>query len=108
MSCYFAVFRRMAWAAGWASAGAGVAAGVLVCGEGFLFPLSLYLGARDLAALPIRPTDVLWLEVSVAFGDCESGGDRSCGGLVTVASTQYRVASECLGSIHNSVLGTLY
>src|SRR5580658_9000796 len=68
----------MARTAGWACAGAGVAAGVLVCGEDFLFSLSLYLGARDAAALPLRPTDGFWLEVSAAAGDHESGshGDR--------------------------------
>ncbi len=59
---------------------------VLVRSEGFLFSFSLYLGARDVAALPLRPVDGVWLEVSVAAGDCESGGHGDCRGLVGTKS----------------------
>jgi len=49
---------------------------------------SLYLGAWDVAALPLRPTDVFRLEVFAAAGDCESGLYGDCNSLVkTVAST---------------------
>ena len=46
-------FGGMARAAVWASADAGAVAAVLVCREDFLFSLSLYLGARDVTALPL-------------------------------------------------------
>jgi len=81
-------FWRMARAAVWASAAGGGAAGVLVSCQGFLFSVSLYLGAWDVAALPLRPTDVFRLEVFAAAGDCESGLYGDCNSLVkTVAST---------------------
>ena len=67
----------------WTCIAALVVAGVLVRREGFLFSLSLYLGAWDVAALPLRPTDVFRLEVSIAAGDCESGGNGDCRSLVT-------------------------
>ncbi len=67
---------------------AGLLPVVVVWRQGFLFSFSLYLGARDVAALPLRPTDVFWLEVSVAAGDCESGGDSDCRGLVGKVSGQ--------------------
>ena len=41
---------------------------LLVRVEGFLFPVSLYLGARDATPVPLRPTDGLWLEVPDAPG----------------------------------------
>ncbi len=50
--------------------GAGAAAGLLVCGKSLLLPLSLCLGARHAASLPLRPIDGLWLEVPNAGSDC--------------------------------------
>ena len=87
----------MARAVGWASADAGVAAGVLVCGKGFLFSVSLYLGAGDVAALPLRPVDGFRMEVSAAAGDCESDGDGDCCGLVgrkQVLSSRFSVTAQ--------------
>ncbi len=52
---------------------------LLVCREGFRFSLSLHLGARDVAALPLRPTDGLRLEVSAAAGHCQYCRDGSAG-----------------------------
>src|SRR6202044_4092404 len=88
---YVVVFRRVARAAVWASADAGVASSVLVCREDFLFSLSLYLGARDVAALPLRPTDGFRLEVSATAGDCESGGNGDCCRVVRKTSSQFSV-----------------
>ena len=90
------VFRGMARAVGRASDSAGFVAVVLVWREGFLFSVSLYLGARDVAAFPLRPTDGFWLEVSAAPGDCESGGNGDCCGVVTKASSQFSVLSSQL------------
>src|SRR5580658_4105490 len=88
----------MARAVVWTSVAALVAAGVLVRRKDFLLSLSLYLGARDVAALPLRPTDVFRLEVSAAAGDCKSGGNGDCRGVVkTVATAQYPVASKKAG-----------
>ena len=77
----------------------------------FLFSLSLHLGARDVAALPLRPTDGFRLEVSAAAGNCESGGDGDCRGLVeAVLSPEYLVPSTtgCLITAGYWVLGTCY
>jgi len=91
---------------------AGVAAGVFWFAAKVFFAFCFFISgcAGRLPPLPLRPAHGFWLEVSAAFGDCESGGDRDCRGLVK-RSTQYLVPSKKAGalvSIGYWQLGTYY
>src|SRR5947207_15865052 len=70
---------------------AGTAAGLLVCAEGFRISFYLYLGARNAAAFPLRPTHGFRLEVFTAAGYCEPGSHGAdCGvEIVAPASCQH-------------------
>jgi len=48
-------------------------ADLLVCAEGVLFHLSIYMGTGHVAALPVRSTDGFRLEISVSISDSKRG-----------------------------------
>ena len=61
---------------------AGGPAGLLVRRQSFCISLFVYLGARHVAALPLRPTDGIWMEVPAAARAGESDRHRSRSGVV--------------------------
>ncbi len=61
---------------------AGAAPGLLVCPQSLLLSLSLYLGARDAAALPLRPAHGVRMEISGAGGHRQHCCDRSVAGAL--------------------------
>src|SRR5437879_11038338 len=69
---------------------AGTAAGLLVCAEGFRISFYLYLGARNAAAFPLRPTHGFRLEVFTAAGHCQFGDYRPDCGVEIVAPASCR------------------
>ena len=60
---------------------------LLVCDQGFRFPVPLRLGAGNFAALPLRPADELWLAVLDAAGHPEHCGNKP------LACVSLRIAS---------------
>src|ERR1700732_1711009 len=96
-----AVFWRMARTSFRTADFTSAAARGLVYSEGFRVPLYLYLGARDVAAFPLRPTDGLRLEVPAAAGPGKSGGNGNRRGLVaerhfSLPRSQFSVALDGL------------
>ncbi len=61
---------------------AGDPAGVLVCGQDFRISLFVHLGAWHFAALPLRPVDGVWLEISAAALAGEFDWNGYCRGMV--------------------------
>src|SRR5258708_4366577 len=78
----------MEWPPVWPTAAAGATAGTLVLSQSVCLHLPVHLGARYDAALPLRPTDGVWLEVSAAAIPCESDhySIRGCGESIADAS----------------------
>src|ERR1700682_1527373 len=86
----------MAWPH-WRTAGfAGAASGALVCGESLCIPLYLYMGTGYIAALPLRPTHGVRMEVPVADGHCQCGGDGCGRGMVSKGVLELSVFSSQL------------
>src|SRR5204863_155281 len=75
----------MARADFWPFGAASDPAGLLVCAEGFRISFYLYLGARNAAAFPLRPTHGFRLVVFTAAGYCEPGSHGADCGVEIVA-----------------------